>query len=336
MGLSLPFFGRHTRQRDKLVLSWDDGVLAYVQARLEDKGVYRVQRFGVLRMGSASPEEFAQSLASLGLRHAAALCMLRSTQYQILQADAPAVPPEEMRTAVRWQIRELVNMHMDDLTLDVLKVGDDQVRVTGSIFVVTAANSVIREVMQNAQATRSKIRIIDIQDMAQRNLQSAQARRLGNPERAHAAVVIANNSRALLTICANDELFYTRHIDLGDGFMQATWEQGGAAGSGQPLSLEGENQDDRAQRLVVEIQRSLDLWDRTWPMLVLNRISVQAGERTKELAAWLGRELGQAVGELDVSAFFPGFEGGSAADRQMCWPLLGVLMRNEGRKPAAG
>ena len=331
--MKLPWFKRRARQRHGLVLAWDGAALAYVQAHQERPELFRVQRFGVLRPGEDGAEAFARRLAGLGLKGQAALGMLRPAQYQILQIEAPAVPPEELRTAARWQIREMVNQHLDDLTLDVLKVGDDEVRATGSLFVVAAGNAEIRSLMQTAQALRCEVDVIDIHDLAQRNLQSALARRLGISGRAHAAVVVSDDSQALLTICANDELFYTRRIDLGEGFMQAGWGAGAEAGAEAGLTLAIPGQEgDRAQRLVVEIQRSLDLWDRTWPMLVLDRILVQAGARTGEMAQWLGQELGQAVMPLDVSALFPGFEGGSDEDRQLCWPLLGVLLRSEGRK----
>lgn len=331
--MKLPWIGRRLRQRDGLVIAWDGRALAYVQARQESPDVFRVERFGVERRGDDSAEDFAKRLAALGLKGRGALAMLRPSQYQLLQIDAPAVPPEELRTAARWQIRDMVNGHVDDLTLDVLKVGDERVRATASLFVVAAANAEIRSVMQTALELRCEVGVIDIQDLAQRNLQSALARRLGVTDRAHAAIVMADDRQALLTICAHDELFYTRRIDLDEGFMRAAWGAAGDATPGAELTLaEPGHEDDRVQRLVVEIQRSLDLWDRTWPMLVLDRITVQAGGRTEEMARWLGQQLGQAVLPLDVSALFPGFEGGSDADRQLCWPLLGVLMRSENRK----
>ena len=331
MAITLPRFGRRSSQAEQLVLAWDGQALAYVQARQEGIDRYRVQRFGVLRPGgSKSTEELGRQLTTAGLRGKAVRAMLRPAQYQMLQIEAPAVPPEELKTAARWQIREMVNMHLDDLTLDVLKVGDERVRVSGSVFVVAAPNAAIREVMETAQAARCSVDVVDIQDLAQRNLQSAQARRAGTLERANAAIVMTDDGHALLTICAHEELFYTRRIDLGAGFMQASWGATSAAGSEELTTSGPENE--LSQRLVVEIQRSLDLWDRTWPTLVLDRISVQAGARTAEMAGWLTRELGQAVGVLDVGAFFPGFEGGSEADRQLCWPLLGVLLRNEGRR----
>jgi len=332
--LTLPRFGRRARQTEQLVLAWDGRSLAYVQARREAVDRHRVQRFGVLRAEGGNPvEALARQLAALGLRGRAVRAMLRPEQYQMLQIDAPAVPPEELKTAARWQIRDMVNMHLDDLTLDVLRVGDERVRASGSIFVVAAPNAVIRGVMETAQAARCSVDVIDIQDLAQRNLQSALARRAGVADRAHAAIVMHEDHQALLTICAHDELFYTRRIDLGAGFMQAPWGTAPATSqdddNGIALAQEGE----RAQRLVVEIQRSLDLWDRTWPMLVLDRIGVQAGARTAEMAEWLSRDLGHSVTPLDASPLFPGFEGGNEADRRLCWPLLGVLLRSEGRQP---
>jgi len=334
--VKLPWFNRRALQRHGLVIAWDGHALAYVQAHREGHDKMRVQRFGVERPGDDTPEAFARRLAGLGLKGLPAQAMLRPAQYQILQIDAPAVPPEELRTAARWQIREMVHQHVDDLTLDVLKVGDDQVRATGSLYVVAAPNAEIRALMQTAQALRCEVGVIDIHDLAQRNLQSAQAGRMGRSERAHAAVVILNDSQALLTICAHDELFYTRRIDLGVGFTQAAWG-GGTDGTPTAARVEltlapSENEAEPGQRLVVEIQRSLDLWDRTWPMLVLDHISVQAGDRTRELAHWLEHKLGHTVLPLDVSALFPGFEGGSDADRLLCWPLLGVLLRSEDRK----
>lgn len=334
--MKLPWFGGRARQHNGLIIAWDGQTLAYVQARRAGPETFRVERFGVERQGDDSPDAFAKRLAGLGLKGLAAQAMLRPAQYQMLQIEAPAVPPDELRTAARWQIRDMVSQHVDDLTLDVLKVGDEQVRATASLFVVAATNAEIRAVMQTAQALRCEVGVIDIHDLAQRNLQSAQARHMGLGDRAHAAVVIINDSQALLTICAHGELFYTRRIDMGVGFIQADWGAGedGYQGAGRvELTLTpSDSSPELAQRLLVEVQRSLDLWERTWPTLALDHIAVHAGDRTPELAGWLGPKLGQTVLPLDVAAFFPGFEGGSDADRLLCWPLLGVLMRSEHRK----
>lgn len=327
------FRGQSLGSREQLVIAWTGQALAYVLARPEKDGLCRVLRFGVERQGSDSREDFLRRLPALGFKGTPARVMLRPSQYQVLQIDAPAVPPEELRTAARWQIREMVDLHTDDLTLDVVRVGDEQQRSSASLFVVVAANATIRDVMEIGQGLRSAVDVVDIQDMAQRNLQSAVARRQSANGHAQAALVLVDEQQALLTISAQEELYYTRRIDLGPGFMQAPWGPTPQADGAGALDLLPAGQDgDRAQRLVVEIQRSLDLWDRTWPRLVLERLSVQAGARTAELASVLTQELGQTVQPLEVSALFPGFAGGSDADRQLCWPLLGLLLRHEARK----
>ena len=86
------------------------------------------------------------------------------------------------------------------------------------------------------------------------------------------------------------------------------------------------------KEFLVEVQRSLDLWDRTWSSLPLTAVRVYAGARSLDLAQWLTRELGQAVAPLDVTSFFSGLEAGTEGDIDACWPLLGLLMRTDSRK----
>jgi MSHA biogenesis protein MshI len=198
------------------------------------------------------------------------------------------------------------------------------------------------------------VSVIDVQETAQRNLQNALAMRDGSTDRAQAALLLLPGQQAVLTICANQELFYTRRFELPEGFLTASWSAGIQAPevptdaftpvdeyvpdhSGMTLlapALEAAAMadDDKAQRLLVEVQRSLDVWDRSWSAMPLAGLTVYAGERSQELAQWLGRQLGQTVLAMDVNAIFAGFEGGSLQDRSVCLPLLGVLLRSESRK----
>lgn len=326
------------------MVSWAGQTLAYVRASLRQDGLYEVHQFGVERQGNMSAEDFVRRLQSRGLKDLDAHVMLRPEQYQVLQIDAPAVAPEEMRAATRWQIREMVDLHMDDITLDVMRVGDETVRASGQLFVVVAANKVLAEPLRLAQSLNWDVPVVDIQEAAQRNLQTAIARRDGRLARANAALVMVNERQALLTIAANGELFYTRRIDTGAGFMEKPWGHAASMPAAQtdPLADVPEyvpayaaafdSTDDLAQRFVVELQRSLDLWDRTWSNLPLDGLRVEAGERTAEMADWLSQELGFSVKTLDVDSLFPGFEGASVQDLALCRPLLGALLRIEERQ----
>lgn len=308
---------------DSFVVSWSGQTLAYVRARLREDGLYEVLQFGVERQGSDSVEEFAKRLQGLGLKGFDAHVMLRPEQYQMLQIDAPAVAPEEMRAAARWQIRDMVDMHMDDITLDVMRVGGGRVGAPGQLFVVVAGNAVLTEILRLGQFLQWEVPVVDVQETAQRNLQTLVARRDGRVERANAALMMLNEHQALLTVSANEELFYTRRIDLAPDFMDKPWQQNAAG--------DYVVDDDIAQRFLVEIQRSLDVWDRTWSDLPLDGLWVEAGGRTEEMASWLSKELGFAVKPMNLDSYFPGLEGGSAQARSQCLPLLGVLLRIEDR-----
>ena len=314
---------KRRKQSDSLVVSWAGQTLAYVRARLREDGMHEVLQLGVERQGSDSADEFARRLSGLGLKGFDAHVMLRPEQYQMLQIAAPAVAPEDMRAAARWQIRDMVDSHMDDITLDVMRVGGGKVGAGAQLFVVVAGNAVLAEVTRLSQTLQWTVPVVDIQETAQRNLQTLLARRDGRVERANAALMMTNEHQALLTISANGELFYSRRIDLAPDFLDKPWQQDEA---GAFVADE-----DAAQRFLVEIQRSLDVWDRTWSDLPLDGLWVEAGGRTQEMASWLSKELGFTVRPMLLDALFSGFESGSASVRAVCLPLLGIVLRTEER-----
>ncbi|MEO5661261.1 MAG: hypothetical protein ABIQ90_15925 [Polaromonas sp.] len=352
---------------EQLVVSWSGQTLAYVLARAGTGGTHQILKFGVERQGVDSTEDFVRRLQSLGLKGLEASVMLRPEQYQLLQIDAPAVPPEELRSAARYQIKEMLESHVDDVTLDVMRVGDGQQKGKGHLFVVAATNLVVRGVLDLGDALHWNVTVIDIQETAQRNLQNALVEREDHVDRANAALVLADGHPAVLTISANNELFYTRRFELPEGFLTASWEHGSDASAESADSIDsftpvgeyvpdysvggvsygndytdtraalpstagGSGDDEKAQRFLVEVQRSLDLWGRSWSSMPLNGVRVYAGQRSDELSKWLSAQLGQAVLSMDVNVLFPGFERGEAADKALCLPLLGVLMRTESRK----
>ena len=342
----------------QLIVSWADGVLGYVVARPQPDGAFQVTSAGVERRGADSLEGFASRLAALGLKGLSAVAMLRPAQYQFLQIDAPKVPPEEMRAAARYMVKDMVSAHIDDVTLDVLKVGDGKHKADEHLFVVATTNPLVRELLDLSDAMKWDVRVIDVQETAQRNLQQMQARKDKLQDKANALLTIADDRQGLLTISANDELFFTRRLDLPPGFMTMAWgkdavqspagqEQGfvpvteyvpdyAVGGESYGADYSAGSVDYSAgsephQRVLVELQRSLDLWDRTWSSLPLQGLWVAAGARTQELAQWLSRDMGQTVQALDVNAEFPGWAALSEGDRMECWPLLGVLLRTESR-----
>jgi len=343
---------------DRLIVSWSGQVFSYLQAELGSDGNYTVSRAGVLQQGSETVQEFQDQLRALNLQAGELHIMLRPEQYQLLQIDLPAVPPEELRAAARYQIKDMVDAHLDDVTIDVMRLGESPQKGGDHLYVVVAPNAVVREMTDLALALRWPLTVIDIQDVAQRNLQSAMAQRAGIGGAANAALMVVSEHQALLTISANGELYYSRRLDLPDGFLQMNWSEGveifqEEASEYVPVAAyepdysgstsvdysdsvagfltagRGQLDRERAQRFVVEVQRSLDLWDRSWAALPLSGARVYAATRSLDLSAWLSQETGQSVGIIDLADSQPALQALALSDQILCLPLLGTLMRSQ-------
>ncbi len=271
-----------------------------------------------------------------------AIALLDPADYQILKVDTPNVPQEELKSAARWQIKEMVDVDVAELTLDVMHVGGDVERAQRQLFVIAARNSAIKSLTDGAAAISAHIGIVDVWETALRNLLAAQARADDLAARACAAVHI-DERHCLLVVCAGDELFYTRRLEGDPGLLaRARGEQAETGVAELPLGFEyqpgGAFDAGAAQEspLVVELQRSIDVWERSWPELPLARLYVVTAEHGAEVATLIQRELGQRTVALDPLVAFapdaPAPEGDPAKTLGACLPLLGAALRTEIRK----
>ena len=303
-----------------------------------------IARCGLLQRESQSAEEFARRIRALGLPARGACAVLPLAAATLVQIDAPAVKPEELKAAARWRIKDQVEGRLDELTIDVMVVGDDKPRPNRQLFVAAAPNATVQATVARLRAAGMEPGAVDIAETAQRNLQSAVARAAGHGHRATAALV-RHGDHALLTICAGGELYHARRLDWSDGLWRRTApvaaplpvldspdfvDYGAEPDAGEgAFDASGE-----APRLVIELQRSFDLWDRSWPALPIAALWVHADADAAEMAGVLTGALGQPVGVLAPAMGLPGFDEATTAPgvRAAVLPLVGALHRDETRR----
>ena len=318
-----------------LVIGSHADTLAWAEA----DGPGALRRCGVETRGDDSAPDFARRLRGLGLPNAPVTVVLGLEEAQLLQIDTPAVKPEELKAAARWRIKDMIDAPLEELTIDVMHVRDDRPRANRQVFVAAARNALIRGIGERTSAAGLSLAVIDIAETTQRNLLTAAAQAAGLGDRATAALM-RHGTQCLLTVCAGGELFYARRLEWDDNTLQARTNEP------PPLALEaamenldfidygagdgGSNTaDDDAPRLVIELQRSFDVLERSWPELPLAGLWVQVGDGSAMLAELLHRALGMRVEVLDPESLFPGFDALSAAPgvRDAVLPLLGGLLR---------
>jgi MSHA biogenesis protein MshI len=322
---------------DRLVIGGHADALAWVQATAD--GI--LQRCGLLLQGGDGDAEFGRRVRALGLPERDVCAVLDLSQAQWLQIEAPAVTPEEMKAAARWRAKDLVDGRIEEFRLDVMVVGGDHPHPHRQLFVVAAHNALVQTLTRRCQTLGLQLAVIDAAEAVQRNLQTAAAAAEGMADRACAALV-RHGSHWLLTVCAGGELFYTRRLDWdSEGLVLPTAAPvADEAMEGLDfidygsMSDAGGSDDVGAPRMVIELQRSFDLWERSWPDLPLAGVWLETGDDCSALAGQLAATLGLPVWPLTVEGLFPGFEAaaGTPDVRAATLPLLGALLRSPARQ----
>jgi MSHA biogenesis protein MshI len=209
---------------------------------------------------------------------------------------------------------------------------------------VAGSNRAIERVSRLGAAAGLPLDVVDIGETALRNLQSAAAAAEDLTKRATAALLL-QGGQCLFTICAHGELFYTRRLDWDARLLKrATQTSAPKADAPAPLGYEYMPGDDLAfsgldaelesSPLVLELQRSIDVWERSWPDLPLARLYVVSADSAAEVATLVQRELGQRTVALNpLAAFGPETPAGEGAEAlAACLPLLGLALRVETRQ----
>lgn len=294
----------------------DGGLTAYL--RLPGRVAYaRVdRRAAVPRLLAAGEimvdgDKWREALSTLHGKGPTSL-VLRPGDYRLRLVDAPNVPTEELKSAVRWQIQDQLDFHADDGTLDVLTVPQpEHLTHVRQLFAVAARNTLLADETALAMAAGLDLKIIDIIETAQRNI----AAPLEKPGRALALFSFIE-SGGLLTISLDGELCMARTLAVNPGILD---------GGDLAAALE---------RPTLEIQRTLDHFDRQFGGVPVDRLLLAPVAQIERLRDGLAANLALPVAALalaevlDTSAL-----PAAAALPPACFHAIGAALRREDTQP---
>ena len=216
---------------------------------------------------------------------------------------------EELRAAMRWRVKDLIDFHINDATLDVFDVPGE--RVAGrarQMYAVAARSAVIQKRVDLLDAANINLQVIDIIELAQRNLAGLL------PEDARGVALLSFTAGAgLLTITKQGELYLSRNLDIGlDALTQA------------------ENPSDYFDRIVLEIQRSLDYYDshfRQPPLVGL--VLTPMSRPVPGLEEYLRANLSMNVSIMDLTQLMDFRSEFDPAARARCLITIAAALRRE-------
>lgn len=245
------------------------------------------------------------------------ICVLSPGEYQLLTVDALNVAKEELKVAVRWRLKDMLDFHVDDATIDVLDIPVEGNAARGhSMYVVAARNQLIQQRQVLFEAAKVPLAVIDIPEMAQRNLSA-----LAAADDRGLAMLSFVAGGGLLTVTYRGELYLSRRIDI------------------TALQLQEGNQDQsRAffERITLELQRSLDHFDRQYHFIAVSKLVLAPMVNGAGLRDYLAANLYLPVEQLVLSEYLdlervPALQ--AEEEQQRFLMALGAGLRHEEKAP---
>lgn len=229
--------------------------------------------------------------------------VIRPDDYQLLQVEAPEVQPQELRSAVRWKVRDVVNFPINDAVIDVFEIPDQSRYVqTRMVFVVAARNDAVQRVVSLIKPRVRGFDVVDIPELCMRNLSS----HLPQDERG-VALLAMGDTFAQLVLTRQGVLYLSRRIELG----RRNDVEAGPTHFHMAFDLHA---------LSLELQRSLDYYESHFDQPPIADLVVAAGDnRADELAVVLSKETGLAAEAFDIQNIFDVMDG---IEPDCHWPSL--------------
>lgn len=221
----------------------DDGIAIAHVVNNQDKGLWLrrcdyIDASSGQNSQSALSEKLSETIEKMGLTDLPCNWVLRPSNYSLLLVEAPNVPDDEMREAVRWKIKDLIPAAVEDVVIDVFALPEDGTRSGKKmIYVVASEKKHVLAQTESAKDANLLLESIDIVELAIRNISEV----VSEDERGIAIVRLRPNSGNLV-LMRKDKLYLSRQFDL---------------------KYNGGLLDDLPEdSLILELQRSLDYYER--------------------------------------------------------------------------
>lgn len=314
------WLSRHKKQPGWLAVSLSLYHVDVVHLRRAAGGKPEIVLCDSYRKEGTDADTLARLRKTLNLDDYRCTTLLNSEDYQVHQVEAPNVPAAEMKTAVRWRVKDIIDYPIDAAIVEVLDIPADSSAPTRnhSVHAVTARNDVIAACVKPFNEARVALEVIDIPDLAQRNIAA-----LFEPEARGIAMLAFYEKDAILTFTSGGELYLARRIEIP---------------LAQLLDADAERRNLQFERIALELQRSLDHFDRQYRYVPIAKLVLAPLPQEIGLQQYLASNIYVPVETIDLGAVleFAGIpELKHAARQAQCLQTIGAALRNEQTAAAA-
>jgi MSHA biogenesis protein MshI len=226
--------------------------------------------------------------------------VLDAADYQLLLVESPAVLPAELKAAVRWRMKDLIDFPVEEAVVDVFNI-PEPARRTGAkmMYAIAAKRDAIAEHVSLCRRGATGFDVVDIPELALRNL----AARL--PEAADGLILLwLNRGSAQLLVIKENTLYVARSVRF--------------AGEGPNV-----------EAVALELQRSMDYFESYYEQAPIAHLIVAPVDAAAHaLAAALKNLTAMRIQTLDLSHVLDLPAADAVFDRRSLL-AIGAALRDE-------
>jgi len=205
----------------------DDGIsLAHIKRDKASHVLLDICEFAPLEADEDHETLLGRLISKHSIKKSPCVCVMSSDSYSLLQVEAPDVQPEELRAAVRWRVKDIIDFHIDDAVIDVFEIPGQKGR-GGSrmMYVVAARTSEIQRQVDLLDNAGLMIQAIDINELALRNIVAKMAEDVDG-----VALISFTRTSGLISLLHQGTLYLTRSIPIGSDMLRthASKEENGS------------------------------------------------------------------------------------------------------------
>ncbi|QEP42130.1 hypothetical protein D5085_02640 [Ectothiorhodospiraceae bacterium BW-2] len=257
--------------------------------------------------------------------------VLNHEQFTLYNTEPPAVGAEEMRDAIRWRLKEMINFDIEQAAFDIFEVpGQDERGRQKVLYAAVSRDQTIRDHIKLFQQLGLQLDAIDIPELAYRNI----AMLLPEDDKQGLLMLRMQPHAGLITITHDQNMFLSRRTSIGLDQIVSAAEKA----ADDELTLHDEHglaldRQPYVDKITLEIQRTLDYYTRNFAMPPITKMVIAPLEQPIEgLRSYLQESLGLETGEIDFNQLLQPDIDISQELQSHTFAAIGAALRQFGTK----
>lgn len=261
--------------------------------------------------------------------------LMSRIDYQLLVVETPAVPKSELKDALRWHIKDLIDDPVSDITLDAFDIPAPRgAKGSNVVYVVAAKKEQLNLRSETLQNAGINLQIIDIKELAQRNI----ANLLSNNKNG-VALLSLDSTSGILTLSKGGELYLNRQLNLGLNQVVPAAENTPTetqSDTGLPeLNLDSEIANSAIyDYIALELQRSLDYYESNFRQPPIRTLHLAPIAKTLPgFSEYIKDNLNMDVEVVDLNDLFESKQPISVETQAKVFFALGAALHGSDHEP---